>query len=143
MRPIIGRSFIGCVCLGLTVSVGLPLQAVPASEAVPKEVKLIVSGKRLIASNIRFSRFDELKLQAQESILQQAEGEAVILVVTNQRLIGYGILSGWRPMRTEAGERVESVSVEDFAAFVITSSRYLNFNGQTGIWGERDQRVER
>ena len=117
--------------------------AVFGSDAVPKEVHLVVSGKRLIASNVRFSRFDELKLQAREHILQQAEGEAVIVVVTNQRLIGYGVLSGWRPMRTQAGERVESLAVEDFAALVITNSRYLNFNGQNGIWGEQDQRVER
>ena len=137
------RNLLRCLWLGLTLSVGIQSTAVYASDAVPKEVHLVVSGKRLIASNIRFSRFDELKLQAQEQILQQAEGEAVIVVVTNQRLIGYGVLSGWRPLRTQAGERVESLSVEDFAALVITNSRYLNFNGQNGIWGEQDQRVER
>lgn len=114
-----------------------------ASEAVPKQVHLIVKGNRLIASNVLFSRFDELKLNARERIVEQAEAEAVIIVVTNQRIIGYGLQSGWRPMRTEAGERVESVRAQDFAALIITDSRYLNFNGATGLWGQQDQRVER
>ncbi|NIQ22972.1 MAG: hypothetical protein GTN92_11480, partial [Pseudomonas stutzeri] len=57
-------------------------------------------------------------LNAREKIIEQAEAEAVIIIVTNQRIIGYGLQSGWRSMRTEAGERVESVRVEDFAALV-------------------------
>ena len=114
-----------------------------ASEAVPKQVHLIVQGNRLIASNVLFSRFDELKLNARERIIEQAEAEAVIIVVTNQRIIGYGLQSGWREMRTEAGEKLESLRVQDFSALIITDSRYLNFNGSTGLWGQQDQRVER
>jgi hypothetical protein len=63
--------------------------------------------------------------------------------VTNQRIIGYGLQSGWREMRTEAGEKLESLRVQDFSALIITDSRYLNFNGSTGLWGQQDQRVER
>jgi hypothetical protein len=114
-----------------------------ASEAVPKQVHLIVQGNRLIASNVLFSRFDELKLNARERIIEQVEAEAVIVVVTNQRIIGYGLQSGWREMRTEAGEKLESLRVQDFSALIITDSRYLNFNGSTGLWGQQDQRVER
>lgn len=111
------------------------------SEAVAKQVHLIVNGNRLIASNVRFSRFDELKLQAQEQLDEQIEGEAVILVVTNQRLLAYGALSGWKSMRRKAGEEIRSVRAEDYAALVETSDRFLNFNGRTGVWGERDRRV--
>lgn len=114
-----------------------------ASEAVPKQVHLIVQGNRLIASNVLFSRFDELKLNARERIIEQVEAEAVIIVVTNQRIIGYGLQSGWRKMRTEAGEKLESLRAQDFSALIITDSRYLNFNGSTGLWGQQDQRVER
>ena len=108
-----------------------------ASDAVPKQVHLVVEGRRLIASNARFSRFDELKFNARERLVDKAVGEATIVVFTNQRIIAYGVLSGWKTMRTEAGEKLEELQVEDFAALVITSNRLLNFNGESGVWGER------
>ena len=110
-----------------------------ASDAVPKQVHLVIEGNRLIASNARFSRFDELKFNAREEIVAQAVGEATIVVVTNQRIIGYGVLSGWRPIRTEAAEKLEEVEAEDYAALVITNLRLLNFNGESGVWGERSR----
>jgi len=112
-----------------------------AADVLPKQVSLVVNGKRLIASNVRLSRFDELKLNAQEKISTQDEGAVVIVVVTDQRIIAYGAVSGWKATRRQAGEKIETLLVEDFAAFVTTSSRYLNFNGQSGKWGERDRRV--
>jgi hypothetical protein len=108
-----------------------------ASDAVPKQIHLVVEGKRLIASNARFSRFDELKFNARERVVKQAVGEAVAVVVTNQRIIGYGVLSGWKTTRTEAGEKLESIEAEDYAALVVTSLRLLNFNGESGVWGEQ------
>ncbi len=114
-----------------------------ASETVAKQVHLIVNGNRLIASNVRFSRFDDLKLQAQEQLGEQIEGQAVIVVVTNQRLLAYGALSGWKSIRRKAGEEILSVRAEDYAALVETDSRFLNFNGRTGVWGERDRRVSK
>jgi hypothetical protein len=114
-----------------------------ASNAIPKEVNLVINGKRLIASNVRLSRFDELKLFAQEKIVDQAESKGVIVVITNQRIICYGLISGWRDLKRQAGEKVESLLVEDFAAFITTDDRFLNFNGQTGTWGKRDRRTER
>ena len=114
-----------------------------ADDTVPKEVNLIINGSRLVASNIRFSRFDTLRLNAQEKIRERAEAKGVILIVTNQRIIGYGVSSGWKDLKTQAGEKIESVSVEDYAAFVVTDSRYLNFNGETGLWGKQDRRTER
>jgi hypothetical protein len=114
-----------------------------ASDAIPKQVNLVVNCKRLIASNIRLSRFDELNLRAQEEILERAEAKGVIVVITNQRIIGYGLISGWRDLKREAGENVESLLVEDFAAFITTDRRLLNFNGQSGVWGKRDRRTER
>jgi hypothetical protein len=114
-----------------------------ADDSVPKEVRLIQNGSRLVASNIRLSRFDTLKLNAQEKIRQQVEAKAVILVITNQRLIAYGVRSGWKDVKTQAGEKVESFDAEDFAAFVTTDSRYLNFNGETGVWAKQNRRTER
>ena len=121
----------------------MPLLASANDHAVAKEVSLIISGKRLVASNIRFSKFDTLELNAQEKISKKLEAKGVILIITNQRIIGYGVSSGWRDFKTQAGEKVESFSVEDYAAFVTTNDRYLNFNGQTGQWGKQDRRTER
>ncbi len=59
------------------------------------------------------------------------------MVFTDQRIIGYGVLSGWKAIRTEAGEKLEELEVEDFAALVITNNRLLNFNGESGVWAER------
>lgn len=114
--------------------------AAGAADAVPKQVHLIVDGKRLIASNVRFSRFDELAVYAQERILKRAEGEGVIVVVTNQRLIGYGVLSGWQTLDRMSSESIVKVEAKDYAALVVTSRRFLNFNGESGVWGAQKRR---
>jgi hypothetical protein len=108
---------------------------------VPKLVHFIVDGNRLVASNVRFNRFDELRLGAQERIADSREGDAVIIVVTNQRMIAYGAVSGWRSIDRVPNERVESISAEDYAGLVVTSRRMLNFNGESGVWGERGRTV--
>jgi len=139
-RPPVGARLAVVALATATLTWIVPGGAQP-SEAVAKQVHLVVNGNRLIASNVRFSRFDELKLQAQEQLEEQIEGEAVIVVVTNQRLLAYGAFSGWKSMRRKAGEEIQSVRAEDYAALVETSDRFLNFNGRTGVWGERDRRV--
>jgi hypothetical protein len=108
---------------------------------VPKLVHFIVDGNRLVASNVRFNRFDELRLNAQERITDSREGDAVIMVVTNQRVIAYGAVSGWRSIDRVPNERIESLSAEDYAGLVVTSRRMLNFNGESGVWGERGRTV--
>jgi hypothetical protein len=125
------------LCCGLLAATGVTLVPAQASEAVPKQVHLIVDGNRLIASNARFSRFDELKFNAREKLIRKAEGKAAIVVFTDQRIIGYGVLSGWQTIRTEADEKLEELQVEDFAALVMTNNRLLNFNGESGVWAER------
>ena len=110
---------------------------------VPKQVHLVQDGNRILASNVRLNRFDELKLGAHERVREQRVGEAVAVVVTNQRIIAYGVLSGWIPMDRVANEAIESVSAEDYAALIVTDRRMLNFNGETGIWAEQDRRVSR
>jgi hypothetical protein len=75
--------------LALALMLALPAPAwtqIIAGE-VPKQVDLVVDGDRLIASNVRFSRFDELVLKARERVRDMAVGEAVIVVVTSQRII--------------------------------------------------------
>ena len=128
------HALLGCALLAAP---GVTVAPAEASEAVPKQVHLVVDGNRLIASNARFSRFDELKFNAREKLIGQAVGEAAIVVFTDQRIIGYGVLSGWKAIRTEAGEKLEELEVEDFAALVITNNRLLNFNGESGVWAER------
>ena len=110
---------------------------------VPKQVHLIADSGRILASNVRLNRFDELELDAQERVREQKVGEAVAVVITNQRLIAYGVLSGWRSVDRSPNEQIESVSAEDFAALIVTSQRMLNFNGESGAWGEQRRAVSR
>jgi hypothetical protein len=111
--------------------------------SVPKQVYLVQDGNRIVASNVRLNRFDELKLGAQERVREQKVGEAVAVVVTNQRIVAYGVLSGWVEMDRAANETVQSISAEDYGALIVTDLRMLNFNGETGIWAEQKRRVSR
>jgi hypothetical protein len=111
--------------------------------SVPKQVHLVADSGRILASNVRLNRFDELKLQAQERIREQKVGEGVAVVITNQRLIAYGVLSGWRSVDRSPNEQIESVSAEDYAVLIVTSQRMLNFNGESGAWGEQKRAVSR
>jgi hypothetical protein len=131
---------IGVVGLGL-LSPGPALGQFVSGE-VPKQVDLVVDGDRLVASNVPFSRFDTFTLDAQEHVQKTAVGQAVIVVVTNQRMIAYGVLSGWRAIDRFPDEKIESVSAQDYGGLIVTSRRLLNFNGQSGVWGERDRKVK-
>jgi hypothetical protein len=121
----------------------LPAHTQNTGANVPKQVHLVLDGNRILASNIRLNRFDELKLGAQERIREQRVGEGVAIVVTNQRIIAYGVLSGWVPMDRVANETIQSVSAEDYAGLIVTDLRMLNFNGETGVWAEQRRRVSR
>jgi hypothetical protein len=134
MRPLTTSFLIGCLVWSAAVGQ-------VSTGNVPKLVHFIVDGNRLVASNVRFNRFDELRLDAQERIYDSREGDAVIIVVTNQRVIAYGAVSGWRSIDRVPNERIESISAEDYAGLVVTSRRMLNFNGESGVWGERGRTV--
>jgi hypothetical protein len=118
-------------------------QGSTSSGNVPKQVHLVADSGRILASNVRLNRFDELKLGAQERVREQKAGEGVAIVVTNQRLIAYGVLSGWRAIDRSPNEQIESVSAEDYAVLIVTSHRMLNFNGESGAWGEQRRAVSR
>ena len=124
-------------------SVAQPVSTQSSTGNVPKQVHLVVDGNTLVASNVRLNRFDELRLEAQERIREQRVGEAVAIVITNQRIIAYGVLSGWRAIDREPDEAIQSISAEDFAGLVVTDDRMLNFNGETGVWAEQKRRVRR
>src|SRR4026209_2252050 len=83
--------------------------------SVPKQVHLVQDGNRILASNVRLNRFDELKLGAQERVREQRVGQAFAIVVTNQRIIADGVLSGGVPMDRAANETIQSISAEDYA----------------------------
>jgi hypothetical protein len=108
-----------------------------AENGIPKLVYLMIDDDKLIASNIKFNRFDDLKLQAKEKVLEHAVGNAVIVVVTNKRIIGYSVYTAtWRSRGIEADEDVSSIAAEDYSALVQTSKRFLSFNGKNGVWAE-------
>ena len=108
-----------------------------ADSNTPKLVYLIVDENKLIASNIEFNRFDELKLRAKEMVIQQSVGSAVAVVVTNQRIIAYSVFTAsWKTKSFKADENVQNVEAEDYSALVVTSKRLLSFNGKTAVWAE-------
>jgi hypothetical protein len=139
-------SFRAAVCAATVVALGLlpaPSSAQSRSAGVPKQVHLVVDRNSLMASNVRLNRFDELKLNAQERIRDRRVGEAVIIVITNQRIIAYGVVSGWRSRALAPNEQIESIAAEDYAGLVVTSRRLLNFNGETGVWAQHDRATGR
>ena len=140
----LGRTWWRTITVTFAVMVALFSAAAPnAQEAVAKQVHLVVDGTRLVASNVKFSRFDELKLDARERIRDTSEGKAVIVIATNQRMIAYGVVSGWRFIDRSPNEEITSISAEDYAALIVTSQRLLNFNGESGVWAEHDRGVSR
>ena len=140
------RSIWALALVGVAVAAmaaALPVHAQNTGSNVPKQVHLVQDGNRILASNVRLNRFDELKLGAQERVREQKVGQAVAIVVTNQRIIAYGVLSGWVPMDRIANETIQSISAEDYAGLIVTDQRMLNFNGETGVWAEQGRRVSR
>lgn len=104
---------------------------------VEKVLFLVVESSEVIASNTRSGTFDKLKLSAKEHIKKYETGNAVAVVVTNQRFAAYGVVAGgWQSIRREAGEKTESIQVEDYSATVLTTDRILNFYGRTGAWNQ-------
>jgi hypothetical protein len=130
--------------LGVAIATAaLPAHAQQTTGSVPKQVHLVLDGNRILASNVRLNRFDELKLAAQERVREQKVGEAVAVVVTNQRIVAYGVLSGWVELDRVANETIQTISAEDYAVLIVTDVRMLNFNGETGVWAEQRRRVSR
>ena len=138
----IGRAALACA---LGVIAALAAAAEPqmggSYDYVPKQVHLVTDGDKLFASNVKFNRFDELKFNAQERVLDQQVGAAVAVVITNRRIAAYGVLSGWRSLDRIPNEQIESITAEDYAGLIVTSLRLLNFNGQNGVFAERKRAV--
>lgn len=110
---------------------------VVADNAVPKLVYLIFDEDKVIASNIEFNRFDEIILSAKEEVISHEVGNAVAVVVTNKSIMAYSIYKiGWVTKETQANEVLQSVTAEDYSALIVTSKRFLSFNGKTGSWAE-------
>ncbi len=117
----------------------LPAQPTSAGE-IPKLLYLLVEDDKLIASNIHLSRFDEMRLGAEEPIVQKSVAEAVAVVVTSKRFIAYRAFTGaWRPLRLWPEEKLIRVEAQDFSVLIMTSERILNFNGRSGIWAQTER----
>jgi len=140
----IGRGWRAVVlCCALTCLVALAGPLAAQNGYVPKQVHLVTDNGKLFASNVKLNRFDELKLDAQERVLDSQVGAAVAVVITNQRIVAYGVLSGWRSVDRTPNEQIESITAEDYAGVIVTSTRLLNFNGETGIWAAQKRTVAR
>ena len=140
------RSFGGAALAFAIVAFPIPASVALAQDDashVSKQVHLVVDGAKLFASNVKLNRFDELKLDAQERVLDQKAGAAVAVVITNQRIAAYGVLSGWRSVDRMPNEQIESITAEDFAGVIVTSSRLLHFNGESGVWAAQKRAVGR
>jgi hypothetical protein len=126
-------------CLALS----LIMPAFVTADEVEKILFLVVEPDEVIASNSQSGRFDRLSLSAKERIEDHKTANAVAVVVTNQRFVGYGVLAGgWQSLRRRAGEQVESIQASDYSAHLVTSDRILNFYGRTGSWTETRRSVQ-
>ena len=72
----------------------LGLPSLSGADEVEKVLFLVVERDQVIASNTQAGRFDNLNLSAKERIQDYKVGNAVAVVVTNQRFAGYGVLAG-------------------------------------------------
>lgn len=128
----------GCLFAAVTVSASGPAGTGDGHyRKVPRQVTLIIEPRRLLASNVRLSRLDEIKLLGNEQYLRHEESRAAIVVATNRRILAYGPVIGWRSMQLRPDEQVESLQAEDYAVFVVTDQRYFNFSADTGIWAQK------
>ena len=121
----------------------VPATAVPQgarSEPPARLLYVVREGDTFIASNVFFSRTDEFELAAQERVAEERRDNAVLIVATNRRLIGYSVYTAaWVTLPLKAGERLEQLEAEDYSGFALTSRRIMNFNGRTGEWSESDR----
>lgn len=128
------RAFLSCLLL----AVALPAMATDATP--PRLLFWHLEGDRVLVSNVRFSRTDELRLRGREKIESTADATAMLVIVTNQRIIGYSVYTAsWQSVSRRPGERLEVVTAEDYAGYVLTSRRTLNFNGRTANWSEANR----
>lgn len=117
----------------LIVAFTVPLVA--SAQAVPQGVFLIQDEDELVAANTRLNRMDTIRLMAKERVEEQVVAEAVAIVITNDRLLGYSALGpGWSPEWRRVKEPIERVEAKDYGALVVTSDRILTFNAGSGLW---------
>lgn len=129
--------------LTVLVAVCCVAQSLTRADEVEKTLFLVVEPEDVIASNTLAGRFDRLKLDAKEKIIEYKVANAVAVVITTQRFAAYAVLSGnWLTLRREAGEDFESLQAEDYSATVVTDDRILNFNGRSGAWNQLRRSVQ-
>jgi len=107
--------------------------------APPQQVQLVVEPGRLIASNARLSRMDVVELARDEVLVGSAAAQAVLIAVTDRRVLGYRLAGGWQTLQVLPDETVVSIDATDYAAFVQTTRRLINFNAQTGLFAELER----
>jgi hypothetical protein len=135
------RPFACLLLLLLPLLLALVPAAAPAQgvrdESPARLLYVVREGDTFIASNVLFSRTDEFELAAQERVAEERRDNAILIVATNRRLIGYSVYTAaWVTLPLKAGERLEQLEAEDYSGFALTSRRIMNFNGRTGEWSE-------
>ncbi|MGI9265501.1 MAG: hypothetical protein ACR2QU_11280 [Gammaproteobacteria bacterium] len=126
-----------CILTGLQLAASPVELALAADDQPARLLYVVTEDDKIIASNVLFSRSDEFRLSAQEKVDKQLTDNAVLVVATNRRLIGYSVYTAsWVTISLKAGEFLEEIQAEDYSAFAVTSKRVLNFNGRAGQWTE-------
>jgi hypothetical protein len=119
----------------------LLLGSVPALAGDAPPARLLfwhIEDDRIIVSNVRFSRTDELRLRGRERIEDTAAANAVLVVATNQRFLGYSVYTAsWQSVSRRPGESLDTFAAEGWAGHLVTSRRVLTFNGRNAHWSER------
>jgi hypothetical protein len=131
------RGLATCI-LGGFLTLAVPVESLTAADDTPARLLYVHrENDKIIASNVLFSRSDEFRLSAQESVEQQLTDNAILVLATNRRLIAYSVYTAsWVTISLKAGEQLEQFEAEDFSAYAVTSKRVLSFNGRAGQWSE-------
>jgi hypothetical protein len=133
------RHLPGLLCCAVMAMAPVALAAFDDTASPPRLLFWHQEGDRVIVANVRFSRTDELRLRGRESIQEIASSRAALVLVTNQRFIGYSVYTAsWQSVSRRPSETLEALEAEDWAGYVRTSRRILNFNGRNAVWSGRD-----
>ena len=132
---------ISLVLLSFTLGMhtrGLAQNGLPIPEGTVKLVYFIEENDRFVVSDIRSGQFVELRRQANESLLDKAVANQVVVLITNRRYVAYSARTQtWHEFKRRAGEGYVSIEAADFSAFLVTTDRLVSFNGLTGTWSEQ------
>lgn len=112
----------------------------PPSVLLGDRVALATTAKRAFGFDGGSGNLVESSLGPREAVTDAVVGENVGVILTDRRALGVSpYAGGFFTIRTELGERAESLVAKANLVTLTTPRRILIFRGPTGAWEERDR----